>query len=349
MLYNLKNVKDAKAEGQTVLLRADLDVPIEGGQIQDDSRLTSWFPTLEYLTEQGAKVVIVGHLGRPKGVDENFTLKPVADWIEDKFKNQNSELKAIKIGEFDGWEISDKVSLLQNIRFYSEEEANDPEFAQKLASVAQIFVNDAFATAHRAHASTEGVTHYLPSFAGLRVLKETEVLSKVLENPDRPLGVIIGGAKLETKFPLIEKMHSFADYVCVGGTIMANEEMINKVYDEPSQRSCVLLTAKPVEGGMDATVESIKSFIESLQRMKTIVWNGPMGKIEDQAYQSGTLALAEGITKIPAYTVLGGGDTIAFLKTKGLLDKFSFVSVGGGAMLEFLAGERLPGLVALEA
>lgn len=345
MLYNLKSVRDAQVQNQTVLLRADLDVPIEGGQIQDDSRLSSWFTTLQDLLELQAKVIIVGHLGRPKGVDQNFTLRPVAEWIASKLEGQIADEK---IGDFTAWKLTDSVSLLENIRFYEEEEKNDPEFAKKLASVAQIFVNDAFATAHRAHASTEGVTHFLPSFAGFRILEEVKILSKVLENPDRPLGVVIGGAKIETKLPLVEKMHTLADCVCVGGTIMGSEEILDKVAATKTQQNCVLLTAKPVEGGMDATAESIGKFVESLRGMKTIVWNGPMGKIEDVNYQTGTLTLAQGITQTSAYTVLGGGDTIAFLKTKGLLDKFSFASVGGGAMLEFLAGERLPGLVALE-
>ncbi len=345
MLYNLKSVKDAQVQNQTVLLRADLDVPIEDLQIRDDTRLNAWFPTLEYLLQNQAKVIIVGHLGRPKGADEKFTLKPVAEWIAAKLQGQ---VQDEKIGDFAAWKITDSVSLLQNIRYYPEEEDNNPEFAKKLASLAQIFVNDAFATAHRAHASTEGVAHFLPSFAGLRVLEEVEVLSKVLENPDRPLGVIIGGAKIETKLPLVEKMHALADMVLVGGTIMGNEAIISEVAKKPSEHNCVLLTASPIANKMDATVESMQKFVAALQNMKTIVWNGPMGQIEIEEYQSGTLALAEGIIKIPAYTVLGGGDTIGFLKKKNLLDKFSFASVGGGAMLEFLSGERLPGLVALE-
>jgi phosphoglycerate kinase len=355
MLYNLKNIKDAQVRNQTVLLRADLDVPIKDNQIEDYSRLNSWFPTLQYLLEQGAKVIIAGHLGRPKEqftiqssefkIDPKFSLIPVANWIAQKL---NVTPAKEKIGDFTGWKLSDSVSVLENIRFYEEEEKNDPEFAKKLASVAQIFVNDAFATAHRAHASTEGVTHFLPSFAGLRVLHEVEVLSKVLENPDRPLGIIIGGAKLETKLPLVEKMHAFADVVLVGGTIMGNETIIDEVKNKPTERNCVLLTAEPVESKLDATTESMQKFVQALQGMKTIVWNGPMGQIEDENYQQGTLMLAQGITSTQAYTVLGGGDTIAFLKTKSLLDKFSFTSVGGGAMLEFLAGERLPGLVALE-
>lgn len=355
MLYNLKSIRDTEVIKQTVLLRADLDVPIEGSIIKDFSRLNAWYPTLQYLLENNAKVIIVGHLGRPKEqftlqnpefkIDPKFSLNPVANWLA---RELNLSVSEEKIGEFTGWKLSDSVSMLENVRFYEEEEKNDPEFAKKLASLAQIFVNDAFATAHRAHASTEGVTHFLPSFAGLRVLEEVEVLSKILENPERPLGVIIGGAKIETKLPLVEKMHNLADCVLVGGTIMGKEEIVNDIAHKPTERSCVLITASPIEDGMDATAESMHKFVQALQNMKTIVWNGPMGKIEDEAYQSGTLALAEGITKIPAYTVLGGGDTIGFLKTKGLLDKFSFTSVGGGAMLEFLSGERLPGLVALE-
>ena len=186
MLYNLKSLKEAQVSGKTVLLRADLDVPIENSQILDDSRLNSWFPTLEYLLGNGAKIIIVGHLGRPKGADKNLTLLPVANWIATKLKAQIVEEK---IGDFDGWKITDSVSLIENIRFYKEEEENDQEFARKLAQLGTIFVNDAFATAHRSHASTEGIAHFIPSYAGLRVLQEVEVLSRVLESPDRPLGV----------------------------------------------------------------------------------------------------------------------------------------------------------------
>jgi phosphoglycerate kinase len=356
MLYNLKSIRDTEVINQMVLLRADLDVPIEGSVIEDDSRLNAWYPTLQYLLENNAKVIIVGHLGRPKEqftlqsqefkADPKFSLNPVVNWLAEKMNVPPATEE--KIGEFNGWQLSDSVFILENIRFYEEEEKNDPEFAQKLASLAQIFVNDAFATAHRAHASTEGVAHFLPSFAGLRVLQEVEVLSKVLENPERPLGIIIGGAKLETKLPLVEKMHNFADYVCVGGTIMGNEEMLLKVANQKTEHKSILLMANGVESKMDATIESIENFLQVLQDAKTIVWNGPMGQIEIEQWQRGTLALAEGLLKISAYTVIGGGDTLGFLKQKNLLSRFSFASVGGGAMLEFLAGERLPGLVALE-
>jgi phosphoglycerate kinase len=237
---------------------------------------------------------------------------------------------------------------LENLRFYPEEEKNDPQFAKRLASIAQVYVNDAFASSHRAHASIVGVTKFLPAFAGLRLLEEVKVLSQVLENPRRPLGVVIGGAKIETKLPLVEEMHGFADYILVGGEIVENDKAILKVAHERAHGKSILLMAETLENKQDITLRSVENFLQVLQKAKTIIWNGPLGKIEEQDCQKGTEILAEGIAKIPAFTIVGGGDTIGFLKKKNLLKQFSFVSIGGGAMLEFLAGENLPGLVALE-
>ena len=347
MNFNLRSVKSADVKNKTVMLRADLDVPIKNSLIEDDSRLKAWFATLNYLLEEGATVIIVGHLGRPVGKDSKFSLLPVAEWIKNKLRFQN-ELKKTKVGEFKAWEITDKIFLLENIRFYAEEEKNDSQFAKKLASIAQVFVNDAFASSHRSHASIVGVTKFLPSFAGLRVLEEVKVLSQVLEAPQRPLGVIIGGAKIETKLPLVEKMHGFADYVLVGGEIVDNDKVLLKVAHERVHGKSILLMADTIENKQDATLRSVENFLQVLQSAKTIVWNGPLGKIEDEQYQKSTEILAEGIVKIPAFTIVGGGDTIGFLKKKNLLKKFSFASTGGGAMLEFLSGEKLPGLVALE-
>jgi phosphoglycerate kinase len=293
-------------------------------------------------------VIIVGHLGRPEGKDEKLTLLPVVKWLSQNLKIQNANFNTIKIGEFGGWELSDKISILENIRFYPEEEANNPQFAQKLSSLAQIFVNDAFATAHRAHASTEGVTHFLPAFAGLRVLEEVKVLSEILENPKRPLCVIIGGAKIETKLPLVKKMHAFADFVLVGGTLCGDEETILNVANEETTHQSILLLAETLENKKDITLKSVENFIQVAKEAKTIVWNGPLGQIEEEEYQKGTAILAESLVGIPAFTVVGGGDTVGFLRNKNLIDKFSFVSTGGGAMLEFLSGEKLPGLVVLE-
>ncbi len=353
MIYNLRSVRDAQVQNKTVLLRVDLDVPIKNSVVEDDSRLNAWLPTFRHLLGRGAKVIIVGHLGRPEGKEENLTLLPVVRWLSQKLihstsSGQNSSPKTIRVGEFEGWELTENVSMLQNIRFYQEEEKNDPEFAKKLALLAQIFVNDAFATAHRAHASTEGVAHFLPSFAGLRVLEEVKVLSRILENPKRPLCVIIGGAKIETKLPLAKKMHQFADYVLVGGTLCGDEETILNVANEKTTRQSILLLAETLENKKDITLKSVENFLQVAKEAKTIVWNGPLGQIEKEEYQKGTEILAEGLVKIPAFTVAGGGDTVGFLRKKNFIDKFSFVSTGGGAMLEFLSGERLPGLVVLE-
>lgn len=348
MIYNLKSVRDAQVKDRTVLLRVDMDVPVKNLSIEDDSRLNAWLPTLQYLLDEGANVILVGHLGRPEGKDDNLTLLPVVKWLSSKLQIQNPNLNTIKIGEFTGWQLSEKVSVLENIRFYKEEEANNSQFAQKLSALAQIFVNDAFATAHRAHASTEGVAHFLPSFAGLRVLEEVKVLSDILENPKRPLCIIIGGAKIETKLPLVKKMHAFADFVLVGGTICGDEETILNVANEATTRRSILLLADTLENKKDITLNSVENFLQVAKEAATIVWNGPLGQIEEEEYQKGTQVLAEGLAKIEAFKIVGGGDTVGFLKEHNLLNSFSFVSTGGGAMLEFLSGEKLPGLVALE-
>ena len=346
MLYNLKNIQNENVGGKKVVLRVDVDVPLENGQIQDESRLNAWFPTLQYLLEHQATVYLIGHLGRPKGVEEKFTLRPVASWIAGKL---SSTVQDQVVGDFKGWKLSESVFLLENIRFYKEEEENNEEFAKKLASLGDIYVNDAFASAHRAHASTEGITRFLPSFAGLRILKETEELSKVLENPNRPLAIIIGGAKIETKLPLVEKMHVVADLVLVGGEIAENDKILLKVAHEkvPDRKSVLLVADLGVEL-KDITPKSAENFLQVLQNAQTVVWNGPMGLVEEEAFALGTKTLAEGIASLNCYKILGGGDTVSCIQKMGLLSKFNFVSIGGGAMLELLSGERLPGLLALE-
>ena len=347
MTYDLRKIKEAEVANKTVLLRADLDVPIRGSQIADDTRLSAWFSTLEYLLAQNAKVIIAGHLGRPEGKDDKYSLEPVAKWVAERFKINDLRLK--NFDGFEGWEINENISMLQNLRFFKEEEANDDSFSKKLSSLADIYVNDAFASSHRAHASIAGITKYLPGFAGLRFEKEVEELSKVLENPNRPLVVIIGGAKIETKLPLVEKMHHFADYVLVGGEIAENDKVLLKVqHEKVTGKKSILLVADSNENLKDITSKSAENFVQIIQNAKTIVWNGPMGVVEEKEGQNGTNILAEGIVKTAAETIVGGGDTLSFLKEKNLLSKFSFVSTGGGAMLEFLAGDKLPGLEVLK-
>lgn len=345
MILNLKSVKELEVKDKTVFLRVDLDVPIQDSQVIDDTRLNAWFPTLEYLLEQGAKVIIAGHLGRPEGKDEKLTLKPVAQWIAEKIKG---EAKNGGLEEFSGWQITESVIVLENLRFYKEEELNDASFSQKLANLAQIYVNDAFASSHRAHASIVGITKFLPSYAGLRLLKEVEELSKIINSPERPLTVIIGGAKIETKLPLVEKMHSFADFVLVGGELSQKDNvLIREMHKNADRIKSMLFVADLAVSGKEITDYSTENFIQVINRSKTVVWNGPMGQVEQAEYSSETKKLAEAIVQSGAYTIVGGGDTVAFLQKEKLADKFSFVSIGGGAMLEFLAGINLPGVEAL--
>ncbi len=356
MNYELRKIQDAEVANKTVLLRADLDVPLINGEISDDMRLQSSVGTIDYLLREAKTVIIIGHLGRPSGEDQDFTLRVVGEWYAKNFKFQISNFK---LNDFTGWKIGEKLILLENLRFFKEEEENNEEFAKKLASLADIYINDAFASSHRAHASIVGITKYLPSFAGLRIQKEVEELGKVLENPKRPLCVIIGGAKIETKLPLVEKMHAFADYVLVGGEIAENDKVLLKVAHEKhiSKRSA-LLVADLTPNLKDITIKSAENFVQIIQNCSTIVWNGPMGITESSKFKvqssksedtgRGTRILAEALAKLSNYRIVGGGDTISYLKKINLLDKFDFVSTGGGAMLEFLAGVKLPGLEVLK-
>jgi phosphoglycerate kinase len=347
---NLKIIQKAKFDAKEVLLRADLDVPISEGKIAEDSRLQASLETINYLRKAG-KIIIIGHLGRPEAnlkfnvQNSKFSLEPVAEWYADKF---GVEYSKIKVEEFDGWSIGEKIVLLENLRFYPQEEENNSIFAQKLSSLADLYVNDAFASSHRAHASIVGVTKFLPSFAGIRLQKEVEELSKILHNPDRPLTIIIGGAKIETKLPLVEKMHHFADYILIGGEIAENDRELAKVAHEKLQnKKSILLIADLTADTRDITEHSSQNFTQVIKFSKTVVWNGPMGLVED-FFDLGTREIAKAVVSSNAYTIVGGGDTVAFLKKERLLSKFNFVSMGGGAMLEFLAGEKLPGIKVLE-
>lgn len=345
MIYNLKSVKNISVKGENVLLRVDLDVPIKNGKIEDETRLEAWFETFEFLVRNGAIVILAGHLGRPNGKDEKLTLLPIVSFISKKI---NSKFKKTIIGEFEGWKLAENVFILENLRFFKGEEENDSEFAKKLAQLCDIYVNDAFAVSHRNHASIVGVTKFIPSYAGLRLLKEVEILSQVLENPKRPLCVIIGGAKIETKLPLVEKMHHFADFVLVGGEIAENIKVLLKVqHKKLNSKRSMLLVSDLTPNTKDITEKSAQNFVEVCKSANTIVWNGPMGLFEEKDSQKGTEILARGIVNLSAYKIVGGGDTISFLKKHSLLNKFDFVSIGGGAMLEFLAGIKLPGIEAL--
>jgi len=340
MNLTLPSIKNVDVSGKTVFLRADVDVPTADGHILDEIRLNAWLPTLKFLLNKRVKVVVAGHLGRPKGVaSDELSLEPVTKWLEIQ---TNLKVHKEQLGDFPGWKFADNLFLLENLRFFKEEEENSSEFAKKLAGLADIYVNDAFAVSHRRNASTFEIAKYLPHFAGFRLEEEVKVLAGFMEDPKRPFIVIVGGAKIETKLPLIQKMSEIADNVLVGGKLAAETEALSKVGGS-------LVTAKLTESGFDVTEESLKIFLEIIKSAKTVVWNGPLGKIEDAGGVEQTRRLAHGIIESGAKCVVGGGDTIAFLDKEKILDKFSFYSIGGGAMLAFLSGEKLPGLEALQS
>lgn len=345
-MINLRKIEEADFSDKDIFLRADLDLPLENSEIADSTRLEAWLPTLELIQNSAKKIVIAGHLGRPEGKeDENFSLVQVANWLSKKL---NATVKETRFGEFKGWELSNKVVLLENLRFYPGEEENDLNFARKLASLADIYVNDAFASSHRLHASIVGIPKLIPGYAGLRLQKEVQELSKVLDEPKRPLTIIVGGAKIETKLPLISKMHKIADFVLVGGEIAEHVKELARVeHEKIENKKSELLVADLTSDNEDINEESIQKFKEVIEKSETIVWNGPMGEFE-KCFDLGTRDLANAIINSNAYTILGGGDTVSFVNKEEILSRFSFVSTGGGAMLEFLSGEKLPGLEVLQ-
>lgn len=328
-----------------VFLRLDLDVPTENGKIKDETRLIAGLKTLRFLLNYSSKIIICGHLGRPIGFDKNLSLKPVAEWFKDKLKIQNLKFKNERIGDFLGWEIGEKIFLLENIRFYEEEEKNDKKFSQKLARLADVYVNDAFAASHRNHASIAGVPKYIMHLAGFNLENEIKNLSVIFNSPQKPSTVIIGGAKIETKLPLVEKMDKIVDSILIGGKIALEK---NKIKSLKILKDGKIFIASSNKEGKDINKEDISFFKKIINKSRMIIWNGPVGKIEEKDYRKGTEEIARAIIKAKAFSIIGGGDTIDFVKKIGLVNKFSFVSTGGGAMLSFLSGEKLPGLEVLK-
>ncbi len=344
-MINLPDLKSANIKGKKVFLRLDLDVPRSEHGFIDTTRIDAGFPTLEFLLAGGADVIIGSHIGRPNGFDENLTLRGIGLAIAGRLEVSSELFKDEDLNSLKAFKIGEKVTLLENLRFHVEEEQNDPEFSKKLALLAGVYVNEAFAVSHRNHASIAGVPKLLPHFAGFRLQREVDELSKVIENPARPLVVVIGGAKIETKLPLVNKMLESADKVLVGGEIAAEISS----FEKPNGK---LIVAQLNIEKTDILEESIRRFGEELKTARTIVWNGPMGEISKEVNKSllsevGTKEIAFLISQSNAHTVVGGGDTVGFLNKHGLLHKFSFVSTGGGAMLAFLSGVKLPGIEAL--
>jgi phosphoglycerate kinase len=389
-----KTIVDIDVRGKRVLMRADFNVPLDPdtGRVLDDTRIRAALPSIKYLRERGARLILCSHLGRPKGVDQSLRLAPVARRLSellgapvettDDCIGPQVEQAARALGAGD-------VLLLENLRFHREEEANDPDFARALASLADVYVNDAFGTAHRAHASTAGVAAYLPAVAGFLMEKELTFLGKALANPDRPFAAVIGGAKVSTKMGVLENLLQKVDRLLIGGGMactflkaegyevgqsLLEEEYVEtarQIMERASKRGLVLLLPSDVVVGdrfaadarrrqvsakeipadwqiMDIGEKTTEAFIDALRDCKTVLWNGPVGVIEFEAFSRGSHRLAEAIAGLDATTIVGGGETVAVVERLGLEGKFSHVSTGGGAALEFLEGRELPGVAALQ-
>ncbi len=388
----MKSLKDFNFKDKKVLLRVDFNVPVGKDRKVDskeDWRIESTLPTINHLLDQGAKVIILAHLGRPDGeVKSDLRLDPVAKRLEELLNK-----KVIKLDESCGEKVDKEISkmkpgdviMLENLRFHSEEKANDNDFAKKLASYGEIYVNDAFGVNHRAHASLVGIPKYLPSCAGLLLEKEMEILSKVMEKPDRPLAVIIGGVKISTKIKFIKNFLNKADNLLLGGalanTVIAakgfaigrsvNEaEMVDEVKKmeltntklhlpvdtvasvEPSGRASSRIApvgnTEENEMILDIGPDTIELFRDIVEQAETIIWNGPMGLMEIEEFVQGSKEIAKIVAQSKGFSIVGGGDSITLLEKMDLLGKINHVSTGGGAMLKFLAGEELPAVKALE-
>ena len=317
----MKSLIDAPiSKGTRVFVRCDLDVPVENGIVKEVFRLESSLPSLKFIIEKGGMPVIAGHMGKPDGKeDPKLSMQQLVPYFNEKLGEGTYE-------------------ILENLRFNPKEEENNEEFAKELASKAEIYVNESFATCHREHASIVGITAFLPSFAGFNLQKEVEALTKVMYKPEKPLALIVGGVKLESKLPVIEKFYDKADFIMLSSILSAN-------WSKEITHNMLLADNRDVES-KDINENTRQKFIWAIEKSRTVLWAGPLGMYENDQFIQGTKEIAEKIAertqKDGVYSVVGGGDTVAAINKLGLMDKFSFVSTGGGAMLQFLANGTLP-------
>lgn len=365
----LPKLEDLDVANKRVLVRADLNVPIADGRITDDFRIRAVRPTIERLREAKARIVLCSHLGRPKGEDPKFSLRPVAQALGD-----------VPLATDYGDVPDEPIVLLENLRFHEGETKNEPAFVETLVSLADAYVNDAFGSSHRAHASIVGPPSKLPSAAGPLLAAEVEHLERLLRGPERPYVVVIGGAKVSDKIGVLRNLIQRADKVCIGGgmcftflkaqgaevgasllddtdvtellasgKLVLPSDVVAAESIESGSGRVVPAMSIPVElAGVDIGPQTAKVFAETIRGAKTVFWNGPMGVFENDAFANGTRAVAEAMALTEGYTVTGGGDAVAALNKFGLADAIDFVSTGGGASLEFLEGKKLPGIEALE-
>ncbi|ANZ94897.1 MULTISPECIES: phosphoglycerate kinase [Brochothrix] len=389
---NKKTIRDIDVKGKVVFTRVDFNVPLQDGKISDDTRIRAALPTIKYLADNGAKVLLASHLGRPNGevVEElrlNEPAKHLADLLGKEVKKVDEAYGAGVKAEIETMNDGD-ILVLENVRFYPGETKNDPKLAKEFASLADIFVNDAFGAAHRAHASTTGIAHEIPAVAGFLMEKELEVLSKAMENPDRPFTAIIGGAKVKDKIGVIENLLDKVDNLIIGGGLAytfakakgleigkslleadkqdlalsflkkAEEkgvkflEPIDVVvadgFGEDVPRKVVPITEIPADWeALDIGPKTVELYSKVISESKLVIWNGPMGVFELNAFADGTKGVAQALADSDAYSIIGGGDSAAAAEKFHLADKMSHISTGGGASLEFIEGKVLPGVEAL--
>jgi phosphoglycerate kinase len=340
-----RSVRDADVEGKGVLVRADLNVPLEDGKVADDTRIRAALPTLKLLLKRGASSVrVCSHLGRPKGEDPAFRIEPVREHLRSLLPD-------------------DRIEVLENTRFHPGETKNDPGFARELAQGCDLFVNDAFGSAHRAHASTVGVAELLPAYAGLLLLAELEHLGRLLGDVERPFLLVTGGAKVEDKLGVLKNLGGRADEVLVGGkmaeelraenplpfpVVLPSDVVAASAFEAEAETQVTLFDALPAGWlGLDIGPESRDDFARRIGTAKTVFWNGPMGVFEWEQFAEGTKAVAQAVASVDGYTVVGGGDSVRAVNELGLDDEISWVSTGGGASLELLEGKELPGVAAI--
>jgi phosphoglycerate kinase len=342
-----RSVREADVAGKSILVRADLNVPLEDGKIADDSRIQASLPTLRLLLDRdAAKISVCSHLGRPKGPDPSFAMDPVANRLRELLPDP-------------------RITVLENTRFDPGETKNDLETARRLADGNDLYVNDAFGSAHRAHASTEGVAHLLPAYAGLLLEQELEMLGRLLGDVERPFVLVAGGAKVDDKLGVLEHLGGRADTVLVGGkmaeelrsdnrlsfeAVLPSDVVAAEAFAADAKSEVTAFDALP-DGwlGLDIGPATRDRFASALADARTVFWNGPMGVFEWPTFAEGTKAVAQAVAAVNGYTVVGGGDSVRALHELGLAESVSWVSTGGGASLELLEGKELPGVAAIPA